>query len=164
MNHHLHAPVSSARRPLRVTCGPADLTVPVHTPPTYTWRYGNGSIFQVGPCKAGVICNIRFEKLPAGDFEAGMDAVVFDRHESIAARDAVPITRTEKYKHPKTGRPRIRLKHTQKIGFVPRGAKRADGTDHPGAGTGFMLGEALDFPLQADGSYDKTQKTKKMVR
>ena len=58
-----------------VSKGPVDLTIPADGE---KFRYGNGFPFQAGPNTAGVFVNLRFEGFPVGDFEAGMDVVLFD--------------------------------------------------------------------------------------
>lgn len=149
---------------MKVTQSPVKLIAPLATGDGRTYRYGNGFPFQAGPNTAGVFLNLRFEGFPAGDFEAGMDVVLFDDLESISSKDAVKITRSVYSDHPVTGKPRVTIKHSQRGGFVPFGAKRADGSPHPAAGTGFLLGEALNFPSYGDGYYMKEDKTKDMIR
>lgn len=139
----------------------ADLAVP---PDGDGFRYGTGYLFQAGPTQAGLLCNLRTEGFPVGDFEAGMDAVIFDDAAKIARAKPVPVTRTTKYADRITGQPRIVLKHGVKGGFVPLGARRPDGSPHPFAGTGVGLCEALDFPMKGNGYYDKREKTRGMVR
>ena len=128
------------------------------------FRYGTGYVFQAGPTQAGLLCNLRTEGYRVGDFEASVDALVFDDLKAIAANKAVPVTRTVRYADRQTGQPRIVIKHGSKGAFVPWGALRDDGTPHPHAGTGFAFCEALDFPMKSDGSYDKRDKTRGMVR
>ncbi|MEE3365661.1 MAG: hypothetical protein VX304_08435, partial [Planctomycetota bacterium] len=94
----------------------ADLAVP---PDGDGFRYGTGYLFQAGPTQAGLLCNLRTEGFPVGDFEAGMDAVIFDNAAKIARAKPVPVTRTTKYADRITGQPRIVLKHGVKGGFVP---------------------------------------------
>ncbi|MDP7274065.1 MAG: hypothetical protein QF363_01205 [Planctomycetaceae bacterium] len=139
----------------------ADLVVP---PDGEGFRYGTGYMFQAGPTQAGLMCNLRTEGFPVGDFEAGMDAVIFDDAAKINQPKPVPVTRTTKYADRITGRWRIVLKHGVKGGFVPFGAKRPDGSPHPFAGTGVTFCEALDFPMKGNGYYDKREKTRGMVR
>ncbi len=146
---------------LSVTSGPADLTIP---PDGDMYRYGLGYVFQIDATRAGLFANLRTEGLPVGDFEAGMDLLIFDDPSRISSAEAHPLTRNEHYVDDATGRERLIVKHDQKGGFVPAGAKRADGSDHPHAGTGFLLGAALDFAREADGSYVKADKAKTMVR
>lgn len=144
-----------------VTRGAADATIPADGE---KFRYGNGFPFQAGPHTAGVFLNLRFEGFPVGDFEAGMDVVLFDDLDAISTESAVRITRSEYSNHPETGEPRVTVKHSQRGGFVPFGARRADGSPHPAAGTGFLLGEALNFPSYGDGYYKKEDKTIDMTR
>ena len=63
---------------MKVTQSPVKLIAPPPTGDGRTYRYGNGFPFQAGPNTAGVFLNLRFEGFPAGDFEAGMDVVLFD--------------------------------------------------------------------------------------
>ena len=144
-----------------VTRGAADLVVP-HDGEGF--RYGTGFLFQAGPHQAGLLCNLRTEGFPVGDFEAGMDVLAFDDAAKISAETAVPVTRTVKYADRVTGQWRIVIKHGARGGFVPLGARRDDGSPHPHAGTGVGLCKALDFPMKGNGYYDKREKTKGMVR
>jgi hypothetical protein len=144
-----------------VTRGPADLVVPRDGE---GFRYGTGYVFQAGPTQAALLCNLRTEGYPVGDFEAGVDAIVFDDAAKIAAASAAPITRSVKYADRVTGKWRIVIKHGAKGGFVPLGARRHDGSPHPHAGSGVAFCEALDFPMKGNGYYDKRDKTGDMVR
>ena len=162
---------SAERGIVRVTRGPADLVVPRDGDGFRDrdgFRYGTAYLFQVGPNQAGLLCNLRFEGLPAGDFEAGMDMLVFDDIEKISSAKAVPVTRTAKYADRVTGQWRILIKYCVKGGFIPFGARRADGSPHPHAGTGFGFCEALDFPMKGPGPnyayYSKLDKRALMVR
>jgi hypothetical protein len=139
----------------RVTRGPADLVVPRDGD---GFRYGTGYLFQASPTQAGVLSNLRTEGFPVGDFEAGVDAILFDDPAKISAAEPVPLTRTVKYADRVSGAWRIVIKHGCKGGFVPLGARRADGKPHPHAGTGFTFCEALDFPMKGNGYYDKRDK------
>ena len=148
----------------RVTRGPADLVVP---PDGDGFRYGTSYLFQASSTQAGLLCNLRTEGFPVGDFEAGVDAILFDDPAKISAAEPVPITRTVKYADRVSGAWRIVLKHGCKGGFVPLGARRTDGSPHPHAGTGFAFCEALDFPMKGTGYYgyyDKRDKGRGMVR
>jgi len=144
-----------------VTREAADLVVPAEGD---GFRYGTGYLFQAGPTQAGLLCNLRTEGFPVGDFEAGMDAVIFDDAAKIGQARPVKVTRTTKYADRETGKWRIVLKHGTKGGFVPLGARRQDGSPHPFAGTGVSFCEALDFPMKGNGYYDKSEKTRGMVR
>lgn len=61
------------------------------------FRYGMWYLFQAEPNQAGLLCNLRTEGFPVGDFEAGMDVLLFDDAEKISSANAVPVTRTVKY-------------------------------------------------------------------
>ena len=145
----------------QITQSPPALIAP---PDGENLRYGLGFPMQVGPRQAVLLCNRRIEEMPAGDFENGVDAVLFDRLDAIPAAAALPLTRNQRYTDPATGADRIVIKYPIVGGFVPRGAKRDDGSPHPHAGSGFGISEALDFPLKGDGYYSKVDKTTSMVR
>jgi len=150
-----------------VTRGSADLVAPRQTPQGQVCRYGGAFPFQVAPKMAGMTCSLRNEHLPVGDFENGADLILFDDLANISADGAVPISRNRKYLHPETGKPRIAIGYPVVGGFVPRGARRADGSPHPHAGTGFGLCEVLDFPMYGSfeqGYYKKEDKKTDMVR
>ncbi|MAE66902.1 MAG: hypothetical protein CMJ18_21805 [Phycisphaeraceae bacterium] len=144
---------------LRFNLSGADLVIPSEGG---LFRYGNGFAFQAGPTTAGFFVNLRFGGYPVGDFEAGMDVVLFDDLATISASNAVPICRSDRHVRP-DGKKRVVVRHTPKGGFVPHGALRADGSPHPGAGTGFLVGQALDFPMYGDGYYMKEDKARDMV-
>ena len=94
--HVRSGPTGTDRRPgiVGVSRGRADLVVP---PDGDGFRYGTGYLFQAGPTQAGLLCNLRTEGFPVGDFEAGMDAVIFDDAAKIDRAKPVPVTRTTKY-------------------------------------------------------------------
>jgi len=145
----------------QVTRSPAVITTP---PDGDQFRYGLGTPFQAGPTTAGLILNLRFEGFPVGDFEAGADVVLIDALDEILSAEPVKVSRTHYSDHPETGKPRVTVKHTHCGGFVPFGALRSDGTPHPGAGTGFLFGDALNFPSYGNGYYKKEDKTRDMIR
>jgi hypothetical protein len=135
-----------------VTQGPADLTIPADVPAGEAQRYGLGFPFQVGPTTAALWVNLRQEGTGVGDFENGSDVVLFSDLAAISGVAAVRLTRNEKWTTP-AGEKRILLKFPDVGGFVPLGARRADGSPHPYAGTGFSFCEALEFPMTADGKF-----------
>ena len=156
---------SKSRGIVSVTRGPADLVVPPNVPePGLMCRYGVAFPFQIAPRQAALSCSLRNENLPGGDFENGADIILFDDLSRISADGAVPITRNDKYVNEQTGQPRIVIRYPVVGGFVPLGARRADGSPHPHAGTGFGLCEALDFPMYEGCYYKKEDKRKSMVR
>ena len=147
-----------------VTRGPAALTGPTRPDETESLRYGLGFPFQIAPRKAVLLCNLRNEGFPVGDFENGVDAIVFDDPAAIRADHAIPIMRNKRYVNERTRKPRIVLHFPIMGGFVPLEAMRADGTPHPHAGTGFGFNQAFDFPMKGHGYYDKADKRTSMIR
>ena len=137
---------------ISVTRGSVDLIAPSDMPEGEVWRYGIGVPFQVAPGKAALSCNIRKEYAPVVDFEVGADMIIFDDLSNISADGAIPINRSEEELDPTTGEPCIMMKYPVIGGFVPFGAKRADGSAHPHAGTGFGVSQVVPFMIE-------TQKT-----
>ena len=136
-----------------ITKGKADLTVPPNTPPGKVWRYGGGPIFQVGPRTAGFINGIQEDGTGNIDFGVGMDAILFDDLSKIGDAKPIPISRYEKGVHRDFG------KTTTVIGiivggFVPFGAKQADGLPYPNAGTGFGIGYVILYAVDERGGFD----------
>jgi hypothetical protein len=136
-----------------VTKGPKGLSVPPVTPEGQVLRYGLGFPFQVAPRQVGLFVNLRMEGIPVGDFENGTDVVIFTDLGSTAPDGAVPISRNEAEPDPKTLRGRIIVKYPMIGGFVPLGARRADGSAHPHDGTGFGLCQAISFPVNEAGHF-----------
>ncbi len=131
-----------------ITKGRVALTIPPDTPPDEVWRYGLGFPFQVAPRKAGLFCNIRKDGTKSIDLEIGSDVVLFDELEDIRAGNAMALSR---YEIEKTF---IVRKGPVLGGFVPLGAKSADGDPHPHAGTGFGLAMGARHVLDETGNYD----------
>jgi hypothetical protein len=78
------------------------------------------------------------------DFEVGVDVVLFDDISNVQSRVAVSIARNHLELNPHSrppGESSIMVKYPMRGGFVPSGAKRADGTPYPFAGTGFGICE-----------------------
>lgn len=79
-----------------------------------------------------------------GDLCVGNDAFVFERLSDIAPEHAIPINRVDPDYQLKRSEGRGFLaKFPGRLGFVPLGAKLGDGSDHPAAGTGFVLSTAI---------------------
>jgi len=136
-----------------ITAGQADLTEPAQMPEGKVLRYGLGFPFQVAKGKAAVFCNLRLENVTVYDYEYGTDVILFDDLANISTEGAVPVSRNETHKDPQTGEDRIVVKYPVIGGFVPLGAKRADGTPHPHAGTGFGICQAISFPMNDKGEF-----------
>ncbi len=139
----------SSRGLVRVTRGAALLRAPVSVPAGEVWRYGITYPFQVAPRLAGVFCNIRKALNPGVDFELGSDVLLFDSLDAIRSEAAVQISRNHGEPNPNSRPPNERavmVKYPVAGAFVPTGAKRADGSPHPHAGTGFGLSTAQAWP------------------
>ncbi len=131
-----------------ITKGRVALAIPPDTPSDEVWRYGLGFPFQVGPRKAGLFCNIRRDGTHSIDLEIGSDVVLFDDLTDIRAEHAMVLSRYE------IGKTFIVRKGPVLGGFVPLGAKLADGSPHPHAGTGFGLAMGARHELDETGNYD----------
>ena len=151
-------PGTAPKPRFEATRGPADLTIPPSTPAGEIWRYGLAYPFQVAPGQAMLFVNIRGNR--GHDFEIGTDAILFDDDATIRADRAIPVSRNHEETNPRSsppGKPSIMVKYPLTGGFVPLQAKRADGSPHPHAGTGFgfCVGEA--WPRDGDRAYSKAE-------
>jgi hypothetical protein len=108
-------------------------------------RYGVGFPVQLGPKTAGLFCNLRVIGPDRTDYEDGTDVFVFDDLGSVGKGGPTPVTRNEKEKDAQTGELRFIAKFPANVGFWPLGAKRPDGSAHPGAGKGFAICQAFSF-------------------
>ena len=110
-------------------------------------RYGVAIPMQVGPRMAALVTNIRLGAAPGIDFEAGSDVVLFDDLRQLGGAKVVMLDRNETVTNPRNGQPCILTKGFPMGGFVPHGARRADGSPHPHAGTGFGIQSHMSFPM-----------------
>jgi hypothetical protein len=141
-------------RHLEITRGGVDLTVPPDTPPGETWRYGLAYPFQVAPRQGALFVNVKGAR--GHDFEIGSDVIVFDDLSRVGSGRAVAVTRNHTEKNPNSvppGKPAIMVKYPVTGGFVPLGARRADGAPHPHAGTGFGVTNAFAWTPDREGPY-----------
>ena len=139
-------PNTPQRPQLQVSRGGADLTYPPSTPLGETWHYQITLPFQVAPRRAAVFSNIRKGYAVGIDFETGVDVILFDDLAHVSSEQAVALTRNHEEPNPNTtppGAPAVMVKYPARGGFVPLGAKRADGSPHPHAGTGFATNNAI---------------------
>ncbi|MBL9214147.1 MAG: hypothetical protein JNG83_01595 [Opitutaceae bacterium] len=148
------APASPAAAPAerrgvwRVTHLPRALTSPVSTPPGETWRYLIVYPFQVAPRLAGLSLNIKPSPGPGQDFPVGGDILLFDDLQRLEPAEAIPLFRNHDAPNPHAdGKLAHMTKPPAQIGFVPWGARRADGRPHPHAGTGFALTSPIAQPV-----------------
>lgn len=123
-----------------------DLRVPANTPPGEEWRYSAGMPLQIGPKTAGIICSIARRGTRCVDFAAGCDLIVLDNPHSIGPEPSFTLLRPHEETNTKTQTPCTMSKYGIHGGFVPLGAKRADGSNRPHAGTGFGMGTVIGFP------------------
>ncbi|MBL9215875.1 MAG: hypothetical protein JNG83_10410 [Opitutaceae bacterium] len=127
---------------------PKALEAPLDTPPGKTWRYMLNYPFQVAPNLAAAYVNFKDCGFRGQDFEAGNDIVLFDRVDGLDPRRAHPVSRLEIVPNPNNGGvPAYMNKYPGTLGFVPFGAKGADGRPHPHAGTGFVMVSSSARPV-----------------
>ena len=135
-----------------ITRGEADLKLPPDTPADKSWRYGLIFPFQVAPNMAAAFVNIRIRNgvmAPArsgDDYEVGGDVVLFDDVSGAVTSPPVAVMRNHEEPNPNSNppnQPSIMVKYPMRGGFVPAGAKKADGSPHPHAGTGFGINMAI---------------------
>ena len=135
----------------KVTRGGPAVSQPKSSSDNLETCYALGYPIQVGEKKAALFCNLEVvEKGLNCDYEDGGDVFVFDVLKDIGKGDPVPVTRNESEQDGKTGEPRFILKFPPCPGFWPMGAKRPDGTAHPGAGKGFAFCQALSLRGTSD--------------
>lgn len=136
-----------------VTRGARDLAAPRQLPPGQEGIYQLGAPFQLSPTEAGMFVNIRRATVSANDLEMGSDLVIFDDADAISADSAVPLIRGEEMDHPETGERMILGTYPFFGGFVPAGAKLADGSPHPNAGSGFAVCHQRGFAADGKSNY-----------
>lgn len=112
------------------------------------WIFQAGCPFQISPTEAAISANIRLGKTRVVDLEVGSDFVIFDDLETLDTSRLVPTVRGGVKKHPRTGDEVYMSFSIAMPGFVPLGAKRDDGSDHPHAGTGFGIAFSHGFPTK----------------
>lgn len=145
--------ITSVRRNLH------EILTPPHAPAGEHWRYGLGFPLQVSPTQAAIFANIHRVSAATWDYEAGTDGLIFDDLRGLIPEVAIPLSRNHRETHPATGKKVTMVKNPLLGGFVPIGAKHADGSPHPHAGTGFGIALAIahdastDLPLAHDEPY-----------
>ncbi len=122
------------------------LTEPVNNPGPHPYRYGIPHFFQVSPTQIALLANIRVTNMPVVDHEDGWDVFILDDIEKLKPENAQPGPRNTSENHPQTGEPHDMVHHLAIGGFVPLGARLADGSTHPHAGTGFAMGYVKAHP------------------
>ncbi|NMA42151.1 MAG: hypothetical protein GX946_02075 [Oligosphaeraceae bacterium] len=103
---------------------------------------------QLSPTEFALSLNIRACGVTAIDLEIGNDLLIADDLQSGQYR-VMPLDRYTFGPNPLTGKEVLFAHYPKNLAFVPLGAKHADGTPHPYAGTGFIIGQILSFPIEA---------------
>ena len=141
---------SNPRGVTGVTREGPDIRRPPSTPPGQSWRYGYPFPFQIAPRQAAAFVNIRIRNgelsTQSGDLKIGVDVLLFDKLSSISRPQVIELTRNHELSNPRSNPPNQRalmVKYIPCGEFVPLGAKRADGSPHPHAGSGFALDLAM---------------------
>ena len=133
---------------VRVTRSP-HLGLPPNVPAGKVWNYTIAFPFQVAPGLAGAVLDVKPSFGPGQDYANGTDIVLFRDRLKVDTSKAVTITRNEIGPNPNdNGRMVELVKYPDPVGFVPLGAKRADGSPHPHAGTGFGTARASAWTLE----------------
>jgi len=145
------AAIQAATGVTGVTHGSVDLRVPPTKPTSkpegVSFYYGLGMPIQLDATTGGLLVNIRLEPQPYGDFEVGTDLIKFKSLSDINAANAVPVSRPSYEPNPWTDTPSVTVMYPLIGGFVPRGARLANGSPHPHAGTGFGICEVGYYPF-----------------
>ncbi len=110
--------------------------------------YGLALLMQISPTHVLAQLNRRPSGVAVIDYEDGMDFFVFDSLEGLTRAQPQTGFRNEESTHPETGQRVMYVKYPSGGGFVPLGAKRSDGSEHPFAGTGFALSRVISVPLK----------------
>lgn len=114
------------------------------------WRLGTGKAFQVAPDLAGICCGMRPEGMGGPDYVDGASLILFRDLAALEGADIIPLANNDILGDPASGEACMVMKHGLWIWFVPAGARRADGSAHPHAGTGFGLQTLLEVPVGPD--------------
>jgi hypothetical protein len=139
-------PIRPAWPGVTIDCAGPLLDQPTQQPPGHVVQYGHGAIMQVSPTQVAMLVSRRVGGVAVIDFADGFEMLVFDRLEDIHCGNLQPgLTNTDAI-HPRSGMPLTMVHHIPRGGFVPLGAKLADGSPHPHAGTGFGVGVLHGYP------------------
>ncbi len=122
-----------------MTRGPCRVRLAKTAKPGETLVYATGGVFQIAPRQAALCVDMTVASASAIDFVGGTDIIVFDDLENMGDQPAMPLTRNQESTHPQTGVPMTLMMFRPRGGFIPLGARQADGKPHPHAGTGFGL-------------------------
>lgn len=113
----------------------------------YRLRYGTGKALQLAPGVAGLFCGTAPANFGGPDYTDGGRLVIFDDPDNLERAENVALCENEVIGDLDSGAARLAMRSNPWAWFVPAGARRADGTPHPGAGTGFGLGTVLEVAI-----------------
>jgi len=138
--------VSMGPRGMRITHSPVRLSLSPRSTPKSQLRYNTSVLLQLAPGRAALV--VGREQVGGGtlDFAAGAEIIPFNDLEAIDPASGTVLADNETIDHPETGERILMQKFPPSGGFVPLGAKLADGSDHPHAGTGFLILYAQGVP------------------
>jgi hypothetical protein len=128
-------------------------------PKEQLWHYTLAFPFQIAPRLAAVSCTIEQSFRPGQDFLNGADIILFDDLRNIPTSQAMKLSRDEQEPNPNAGgKPAIMSNGPCHVGFVPAGAKLADGSPHPHAGTGFGFQQVSAWPMDDSDLVNEVQR------
>lgn len=110
--------------------------------------YQIGHPAQLDSRTVAVGLNIRCCGVNAIDLEVGNDIMFLRDLEHPEEAEIKILDRPSEFINPLRGEKELLAHYPKNIGFVPLGARLADGTPHPFAGTGFVMGQVMGFPLE----------------
>ena len=111
-------------------------------------------VYQIGhpaqlDCETVAVgLNIRCCGVNAIDLEIGNDILILKDFEHPENGKFQMLDRPSKFINPLSGKEELLARYPKNIGFVPLGAKLDDDSTHPFAGTGFIIGQVMGFPLE----------------
>lgn len=142
--------VAAATEPtgiVEISRGKLVLTIPPDRPSLGSLRYALAFPFQAGPHTVGLMVSRMIEETSSYGFLDGSDVILLDELKPPCCSRIFAVSRNE-LEAGGNGTPASLFVKSPLIGgFVPYGARRADGTPHPHAGTGFGVGQAHRFPF-----------------
>ena len=135
-----------------------------NTPPRELWHYTVNCPIQIAPNKVMLTATVEQSFRPGQDFLNGNDLIPLDDPHHIDTSKAIPLARTEIVPNPNAGgKPAMLSMGPLWGGFVPLGARRADGSPHPHAGTGFGWNIAAAWPTDDSDLVHEVQRKGRRV-
>lgn len=123
----------------------------VGSPHAPNWWYVSWAPFQISATEYALPLSRLATGIYTVDFGLGFDMAVLENLDG-PPKQIMELGRTAFERHPRTGKPVQMTRWAPHTGFVPLDAKRADGTPHPHAGTGFGVGGLQAFPCDEAGN------------